>query len=218
VARFLSVDREVLEPLDPDGKPAQILVKRDALVVRHAERERFEAEQAKLPPLEAAVQSAAAPERRRGRGAPVKFDWEGALIEMIVSVNEEGVPATQEEMMGRMRNWFAKVLGPDNVPCDSSIRSRVKRFDEARHPEHARQPVNRGRVVPEQGQLVHGSQEDRRCPAINVGVDQQERERLAFSARGLPPVPGAVGVGADDAEALMLAREEAQAGGPILLP
>ena len=128
VARFMSPDGEVLEPLDEGGEPAQILVKREALVVRHAELERFEAAHAKLPPLEAAVRSRSVPEARRGRGAPVKYDWEGALCEMIVSVNDEGVPATQEEMMDKIRDWFAKTVGPDHVPCDTSIRNRVSRF------------------------------------------------------------------------------------------
>lgn len=128
VARFVSPDGEVLEPMDETGQPAQILVRRDALVVRHAELERFEAAHAKLPPLEAVVRSLPATERRRGRGAPAKYDWEGAISEMVVSVNDDGVPSTQEEMMDRMRAWFAKTVGPDNVPCDTSIRNRISRF------------------------------------------------------------------------------------------
>lgn len=128
VTRFLSPAGELLELLCEGDERAQILVKRDTLVVRHAELERFETAHAKLPSLEAAVRSPKAPERRRGRGAPVKYDWEGAIAEMVVSVNDEGVPPTQEEMMDRMRAWFAKAVGPDNVPCDTSIRNRIARF------------------------------------------------------------------------------------------
>jgi hypothetical protein len=83
---------------------------------------------AKLPPLDAAVRSPSAPDKRRGRGAPLKYDWEGALSEVIVMVNDEGVPPTQEEMISKVRDWFAKTVGPDNVPCDSSIKLRVSRF------------------------------------------------------------------------------------------
>ncbi|PWS35174.1 hypothetical protein DFH01_22985 [Falsiroseomonas bella] len=128
VCRFLSSKGELLEPLSDKDERAHILVRRDILVVRHAELERFEASHATAPPLDASVRSLAAPERRRGRGAPVKYDWEGVLSEVVVIVNDEGVPATQEEMMGKMRDWFAKTQGPDNVPCDSSIRTRVRRF------------------------------------------------------------------------------------------
>jgi hypothetical protein len=98
-----------------------------ALVVRHAEFERFEAQQVRLPPVgRVAADPDATP--RRGRGAPKKFDFEGALSAMIVLVNAEGVPATQAEMIGKIRAWFEQRLGPDNVPCDSSIKLRVVRF------------------------------------------------------------------------------------------
>lgn len=128
VGRFLSPVGETLEPLGKDNEPSPMLVKRDALVVRHAELERFEVAHAKLPSLEAALRSPAMPERRRGRGAPVRYDWEGALCEVVVIVNDDGVPTTQEEMMDKMREWFARTIGPDKVPCDTSIRNRVSRF------------------------------------------------------------------------------------------
>jgi hypothetical protein len=128
VARFLSPAGELLEPLGEQEERAQILVRRDILVVRHAELQRFEATHAKLPPLEAAVRSPTAPERRRSRGAPVKYDWEGVLCEVVVMVNDEGVPPTEREMMGKIRDWFAKTQGPDHVPCDTSIGNRVRRF------------------------------------------------------------------------------------------
>jgi hypothetical protein len=127
VARFLSPAGELLEPLAENDERAQILVSRAILVVRHAEIERFEAAQAALPSVDAAVSS---PTSRggRGRGAPCKYDWEGALCEMVVIVNDEGVPETQAELTRKMRDWFAKTLGPDNVPCDSSIERRISRF------------------------------------------------------------------------------------------
>ena len=128
VGRFFSPAGEMLEPLREDDERAHILVKQDMLVVRHAVLERFEVAHAKLPSLEAALRSPALPERRRGRGAPVRYDWEGALCEVVVIVNDDGVPTTQEEMMDKMRAWFARTIGPDKVPCDSSIRNRVSRF------------------------------------------------------------------------------------------
>ena len=127
VARFFSVDGEVMEPLDETGERCAVAVEQSALVVRHAEFERFEAHQIRLPPVgRAAADPDATP--RRGRGAPKKFDFEGVLCAMIVRVNAEGVPATQAEMIDKMRAWFEQRLGPDNVPCDSSIKLRVVRF------------------------------------------------------------------------------------------
>jgi hypothetical protein len=128
VARFLSPGGQLLEPRGEKDEPAQILVKRDILVVRHTELERFEAAHATLPALDASVRTRSAPERRRGRGAPVKYDWEGALAECVVMVNDEGVPPTEREMIDKVRDWFAKTVGPDNVPCDTSIRNRVSLF------------------------------------------------------------------------------------------
>ena len=127
VARFFSTDGEVMEPLDDAGERCIVAVERSALVVRHAEFERFEAQQVRLPPLD---RTAADPDKgsRRGRGAPKKFDFEGALCAMIVLVNAEGVPTTQAEMIGKIRAWFEQRLGPDSVPCDSSIKLRVVRF------------------------------------------------------------------------------------------
>ena len=128
VSQFFSTAGERLEPLGEDDEFTHMLVKRDSLVVRHAELERFEVVHAKLPSPEAALRSPAMPERRRGRGAPVRYDWEGALCEVVIIVNDDGVPTTQEEMIDKMRDWFARTIGPDKVPCDTSIRNRVSRF------------------------------------------------------------------------------------------
>jgi hypothetical protein len=127
IARFLSSEREVLEPVAEDGERAHILVKREILVVRHAELQRFEAAHATLPPLDSAI-SASVHRDGRGRGAPVKYDWEGALCELVVIVNDEGVPKTQGELVDKLRDWFARQLGPDNTPSDSSIKCRISRI------------------------------------------------------------------------------------------
>lgn len=127
VARFFSPEGGVIEPLDESGERCAVPVDCSALVVRHPEFERFEARQVKLPPLGTSVPHSAEPPKR-GRGAPEKYDWEGVLCAMIVVVNDEGVPATQAEMIDKMRGWFEQRLGSDNVPCDSSIKRRVIRF------------------------------------------------------------------------------------------
>jgi len=126
VSLFYTEDGDVLEPVDAGGVSCPLHVERAALVVRHAELAPFEARHAKLPPLEAVVPGSPPSERRRG--APTRYDWEGVLCEMIVVVNEEGVPATQAEMMKRMEDWFAARLGSDRVPSRNSLRTRVQRF------------------------------------------------------------------------------------------
>jgi hypothetical protein len=127
VTRFFSTEGEMMEPVDESGDRCAIAVECSALVVRHTEFERFEARQVRLPPP---GRAAADPDAgsRRGRGAPEKYDWEGVLCAIIVAVNDEGVPTTQAEMIDKMRDWFERQLGSDNVPCDSSIKRRVVRF------------------------------------------------------------------------------------------
>jgi hypothetical protein len=69
--------------------------------------------------------------RNKG-GAPGKWDWEGAYIEMgrIVALEDENVDrATLSE---RVKNWFVGEV--DNHPSDSQIRDKVKRFHETLWP------------------------------------------------------------------------------------
>ncbi len=127
VSQFFTESGDVLDPIDDQGAPRPLHVERADLVVRHGELAPFEARHAKLPPLEVEVPGSPPPERRR-RGAPPQYDWEGVLCEMIVVVNEEGVPATQTEMMKRMEDWFVERLGSDNAPSRNSLRTRVQRF------------------------------------------------------------------------------------------
>lgn len=126
VARFFGADGEILEPIDDEGERRVLAVEQASLVVRHAELQRFEAAQFTLPSLDADA-VAATESGRRGRGAPPKYDWEGFWCELLVTLNDEGVPVTQTEWTQRMEDWFATQLGPDNVPCLSSIKRRISR-------------------------------------------------------------------------------------------
>lgn len=104
-------------------------VPRERLVVRHAERERFEAEQA------AAVTSAEAPSviaRTSQRGAPPKYDWDEFYCELAVSLQIEGLPESQAAIIRRMEQWFA---ARDQYPDQSTIKKKVallwRRYHEA---------------------------------------------------------------------------------------
>jgi hypothetical protein len=88
------------------------------------------------PPGEATRNKGGAPGKREATrnkgGAPVKWDWEGAYIEMgrIVALEDENVDrATLSE---RVKNWFVGKF--DNHPSDSLIRDKVKRFHETLWP------------------------------------------------------------------------------------
>ena len=127
VARVYPSDCDLLMLLNAAGDAEAMLVSAARLVVRHAEFEAFEKRFVTLPPL--AEQDGARVERRgRPRGAPAKYDWENWLCDMIVIVNEEGVPETQVQLIARAQQWFAVRLGPDNVPCETSIKRRLSRF------------------------------------------------------------------------------------------
>jgi hypothetical protein len=125
--RFYDPSGEVLEIPDRDDQPNSLLVDRNSLVVRHAEKERFEAAQG--------ITNAAghAPEGSRltgtkSRGAPPKYNWEDFWCYMLLYIHCPGPPSTQTELLHVSREWFADRLGPDAVPCDSSIKSRLNKF------------------------------------------------------------------------------------------
>jgi hypothetical protein len=69
--------------------------------------------------------------RNKG-GAPSKWDWEGAHIEMarIVALDDENVDRTT--LNEKVKDWFVSKF--DNHPSDSQIRDKVKRFHEALWP------------------------------------------------------------------------------------
>jgi hypothetical protein len=126
VERFRSAGGEVLEPCHDDGARCAVAVQRESLVVRHAELERFAAVQGAASPV-STTGSRAMEEDRRGRGAPPRYDWEAFWCELLVLVNDEGVPATQAELVRRMQDWFATMVGPENLPCETSIKRRISR-------------------------------------------------------------------------------------------
>lgn len=128
IGRFLGLKGEVLDLPDQDGERATMLVERQSLVVRRAEMERFQEAQGFGAAVLTAEPPASGPRRERSRGAPPKYDWEGCWCEIAKTIYDPGPPATQAEWLRLIQDWFAAQLGPDNVPCDSSIKLRLSRI------------------------------------------------------------------------------------------
>ncbi|MBY0331748.1 MAG: hypothetical protein K2X49_13875 [Acetobacteraceae bacterium] len=128
IGRFCGVQGEVLDLPDQDDERATILVDRQSLVVRRAEMERFQEAQGIGGVHSGIAAVAGANGREKSRGAPPKFDWEGCWCEIAKTIYDPGPPATQAEWLRMIQDWFADQLGPDNVPCDSSIKARLSRI------------------------------------------------------------------------------------------
>lgn len=127
VDRFYDLSGELLDPVDGNGEPYSLLVQRHALVVRHAEKERFEAVQG-IATTATLVADGTAPSAQRFRGAPPKYDWVGFMAYMVTYIHCPGPPSTQAELLQVSRDWFEARLGPDAVPSDSSIKLRLNMF------------------------------------------------------------------------------------------
>jgi hypothetical protein len=67
--------------------------------------------------------SAAVAATRNVGGRPPKWDWEKFWLELCARIHEDGLPATQAEMVERMGQWFVNDLG--DHPAESEIKKRV---------------------------------------------------------------------------------------------
>jgi hypothetical protein len=47
---------------------------------------------------------------------------------MIKRIHEQGLPATQTELIGELQDWFADVAENGEVPDESTIRRRLRPF------------------------------------------------------------------------------------------
>jgi hypothetical protein len=89
-------------------------VQRDDLVICRAEIERFEQAQGLLIEAEAPIR----------RGAPSQFDWDAFWVEVCRGVHADGLPVTQNELVGRMAAWFE--LNHKKAPDESTIKKKLK--------------------------------------------------------------------------------------------
>lgn len=113
----------------------QLDVPRERLVVRHAERERFEAAQAI-----AAVSTASAPAVARAgqRGAPPRYNWDEFYCELLVVMQIDGFPESQAAIIRRMEQWFA---ARNQYPDYSTVKKKVALLWRRYHEALARLPA-----------------------------------------------------------------------------
>ena len=60
-----------------------------------------------------------------GPGATWPYDWEGMNVALIQRIHNEGLPATQGELVAEMQDWFADRSGGKKMPDSRSIRRRI---------------------------------------------------------------------------------------------
>jgi len=53
------------------------------------------------------------------------YDWTGMNIALIRRIHDNGLPATQAELVAEMQDWFAGQTGGKRIPDSRSIRRRV---------------------------------------------------------------------------------------------
>ena len=58
-------------------------------------------------------------------GATSPYDWEGMLQALALRIHEEGLPASQAELVAAMQEWFIANSDGNEVPDERSIRRRI---------------------------------------------------------------------------------------------
>ncbi|OHB28144.1 MAG: hypothetical protein A2790_12050 [Phenylobacterium sp. RIFCSPHIGHO2_01_FULL_69_31] len=69
-------------------------------------------------------------------GRPVKWDWEGAMVELArLDATDGTANKTQAALVAHLADWFVKNSGHGDAPTVSELKVRVRRFQEALKPE-----------------------------------------------------------------------------------
>ena len=58
-------------------------------------------------------------------GSPPRYDWEGMTIMLFRRINEQGVPATQAELIAEVQDWFAQNSPTGEIPEESTTRKKL---------------------------------------------------------------------------------------------
>lgn len=60
-----------------------------------------------------------------GPGATTPYDWEGMNLALIRRIHDDGLPATQAELIAEMQDWFADQSDGERIPDSRTIRRRI---------------------------------------------------------------------------------------------
>lgn len=58
-------------------------------------------------------------------GAAPRYDREGMTIMLFRRINDQGVPATQAELIAEVQDWFAKTSPTGEIPEESTTRKKI---------------------------------------------------------------------------------------------
>lgn len=97
---------DYIDIADHGDETGALVVTREQLIVRHAELVRFEAAQDEGTASTSSPVTPANPPPA-ARGAAPRYDWDAFWAEALVSMFQDGPPATLAEYVRRMEAWFA---------------------------------------------------------------------------------------------------------------
>jgi hypothetical protein len=60
-----------------------------------------------------------------GPGSESRYDWDGMTLAVIRRIHDQGLPATQTELVAEMQDWFAQTSETGLMPDERSIRRRI---------------------------------------------------------------------------------------------
>lgn len=107
--------------------PKGITITAPEVLVTRAEVERFERQHDLwTSPAPREIKPTERPERHRAvsPGAPPQYDWNAFTGAVARRVHDEGMPASQGELIRDMLDWFGATFG--SVPDESTVRRRVQ--------------------------------------------------------------------------------------------
>ena len=58
-------------------------------------------------------------------GSAPRYDWEGMTIMLFRRINDQGVPATQADLIAEVQDWFAQTSPTGEIPEESTTRKKI---------------------------------------------------------------------------------------------
>lgn len=58
-------------------------------------------------------------------GSAPRYDWDGVIIMLFQRINDQGLPATQAELIGDVQDWFAQNSPNGEIPEESTTRKKI---------------------------------------------------------------------------------------------